>query len=72
MKKVVEKENLTWRSFADTDGEIAARWNLTATPTLYVLDANGLIRHKWVGGVSAKTMDDAIEKLVREVEQQEK
>ena len=41
----MKKENLTWRSFADPgdagQGAIAARWNLTSTPTLYVLDPEG-------------------------------
>jgi hypothetical protein len=66
------KENVTWRTFADlgdaSQGAIATRWNLTNTPTLYVLDARGIIRHKWVGGPGAKAIDDALEKLVEEAE----
>ena len=53
LKAVMDKEKLTWRSFADPgelgQGAIAARWNLAATPTLYVIDHKGVIRHKWVG-----------------------
>jgi hypothetical protein len=45
LKDVVKKENLTWRSFADSgtagQGPIAARWNLTNTPTL--VDVHGPI-----------------------------
>ena len=70
---MVKKENLTWRSFADSgtagQGAIAARWNLTNTPTLYVLDHNGVIRYKWIGGPGAKTIDSAIEKLTKEAEE---
>jgi hypothetical protein len=62
---VVEKEKLTWRSFADR-GEIAVAWNLPATPTLYVIDAKGVIRHKWTGGPGAKVIDAAIDKLLKE------
>jgi hypothetical protein len=66
------KENVTWRTFADlgdaSQGAIATRWNLTNTPTLYVLDARGIIRHKWVGGPGAKAIDDALEKLIEEAE----
>jgi peroxiredoxin len=69
---VVKKERLTWRSFADMgnagQGEIAARWNLTNTPTLYVIDARGVIRHKWVGGPGEKAIDDALDELVKEAE----
>jgi len=66
------RENLNWRSFADSgnagQGAIAARWNLTSTPTLYVLDARGVIRYKWPGVPSARTLDAALEMLVREAE----
>jgi hypothetical protein len=61
----VGKENLTWRSFADPDGGIAGRWNLSATPTLYALDPEGVIRHKWVGAPGAKVIDAALDKLIR-------
>ena len=65
LKRVVDKEKLTWRSFAD-QGDIAARWNLSATPTLYVVDGKGVIRYKWVGGPGEKAIDAALEKLIRE------
>jgi hypothetical protein len=69
---VVKRENLTWRSFADPgdagQGAIAARWNLTNTPTLYVLDARGVIRYKWSGGPGREAIDAALDKLIKEVE----
>ena len=68
----MKKENLTWRSFADQgdagQGPIAARWNLTSTPTLYVLDARGVIRCKWPGGAGSEAIDAALDKLIKEVE----
>jgi hypothetical protein len=72
LKDVMTKENVTWRTFADlgdaSQGAIATRWNLTNTPTLYVLDARGIIRYKWVGAPGAKAIDDALEKLIEEAE----
>jgi peroxiredoxin len=65
----VDKEKLTWRSFADPDGNIAASWNLSATPTLYVIDPKGTIRHKWVGSPGAKAIDAALEKLIQEADE---
>jgi hypothetical protein len=66
----VKKERLTWRSFADAgnagQGAIAARWNLTNTPTLYVLDPKGVIRFKWVGAPGEKAIDTALDKLIKE------
>ena len=73
LRKVVEKHNLTWRSFSDPPtsewrGAIAKKWNLAGTPTMYLIDHKGVIRHKWVGGASANLIDKAVEKLIQEVE----
>lgn len=72
LKDVVEQERLTWRSFADLgnagQGAIAVRWNLSNTPTLYVLDPKGVIRYKWVGGPGEKAIDAALDELIREAE----
>ena len=62
----MDKEKLNWRSFADPrhpDG-IAAGWNLGATPTLYLIDHQGIIRHKWLGSPGEKAIDQALEKLI--------
>ena len=71
LKDLVTKEKLTWRSFADSgtagQGAIAARWNLTNTPTLYVLDPRGVIRYKWVGGPGEKAIDAALDGLMKEI-----
>ena len=73
LKKVVEKENLTWRSFSDPptsagSGRIAKKWNLAGTPTIYLLDHKGVIRHKWLGGAREKVIDNAVEELIHEAE----
>ena len=66
----MKRERLTWRSFADLSnagqGAIAGRWNLTNTPTLYVLDHGGVIRYKWVGAPGEKAIDAALDKLIKE------
>jgi peroxiredoxin len=72
LKKAMEKEKLTWRSFADPgalgQGAITTKWNLPGTPTFYVIDAKGVIRHKWVGSPGAKAIDAALERLIKEAE----
>jgi RNA polymerase sigma factor (sigma-70 family) len=47
-KRVMKKEGYAWRCWADggTEGPIAKRWNISRWPTVYVLDAKGVIRHK--------------------------
>jgi hypothetical protein len=70
LKEAMDQEGLTWRSFADPGtvgrGEIAVRWNLSVTPTYYLLDPGGVIRHKWVGGIDEKVLDAALQRLIRE------
>jgi len=76
LKEVMVKEKLTWRSFAD-DGSIVGTWNLPGTPTFYVIDHQGVIRHKWVGSPAdyklgglpdAKAIDSALERLIQMAE----
>ena len=72
LKGVIEKEKLTWRSFVDAGnagaGPIATKWNLSATPTFYVIDHRGVIRYKWAGAPGAKVMDEALDQLINEAE----
>ena len=76
LKAVMDKEKMTWRSFAD-DGSIIDTWNLPGTPTYYVIDHKGVIRHKWVGSPAdyklgglpdEKAIDAALEKLIQAAE----
>jgi hypothetical protein len=72
LKEVMDQEKLNWRSFADS-GEgaprsISAAWNLVGTPTLYVFDHKGVIRHKWLGSPGEKVIDEALDKLIKEAQ----
>ena len=67
LKEAMDKEQLPWRSFVD-GGPIGHKWNVHSTPTLYVLDHKGVIRHKWLGSPGAKIMDAALQHLVKEAE----
>ena len=64
----MEKEKLPWRSFVDLGnagtGPISVKWNFPATPTFYLIDHKGTIRHKWTGAPGEKVMDAALEKLI--------
>ncbi len=68
----MDKEKLTWRSFADPgglgQGPIVTKWNLPGTPTLYVIDPKGVIRQKWVGSPGEKAIDAVLDKLIKEAE----
>ena len=70
LKKVLEKEHITWRSFwnGGTQGPISTAWNIRGWPTLYILDSKGTIRHKHLGPPGDAVLDKEIEKLVQEAE----
>jgi len=66
----IQEENITWRSFWNgekgTSGPISTRWNIQGWPSLFLLDAKGVIRHKWLGNPGDEVIDEAIDKLVAE------
>ena len=69
VQQATKKENITWRSWWDggnTEGHIAKAWNVSGWPTIYVLDAKGVIRYK---NVREKEMDKAVDKLLKELEE---
>ncbi len=71
LKEVLKEENITWRSFwngGSTRGPISTQWNIRGWPTLYVIDHEGVIRHKYLGSPGEKVLDEAIETLVRKAE----
>jgi hypothetical protein len=67
LKEVMDREHLPWRSFAD-NGDIVRRWNLSGTPTIYLIDHAGVIRRKWVGAPGEKALAEALLTLVLEAE----
>jgi hypothetical protein len=70
LKETMTKEKLNWRSFAFQE-TVNATWN-PSTPNYYVLDAKGVIRHKWVGAPGEKAIDLALEKLIADLETKSK
>ena len=67
LRKVIEKEKMTWPSWWDggnQSGPIASKWNVHGWPTVYVLDQNGVIRFR---NVREKDLDEAVEKLLAEI-----
>ncbi len=73
-KKVVEQEGMTWRSFWNGgawNGAISTAWNVAGWPTVYVLDAQGIIRYKLQGNGGKRTevqLNEVIERWVRAAE----
>ena len=70
--EAVRRLGLSWRSFADPGpvhrGETTRRWNISAIPVLYVIDGQGVIRHKWIGAPGEAAIDEALEQCLHSPE----
>ena len=69
LREVVKEKNISWRSFWNgpegTSGPISKAWNVSAWPTIYVLDSKGVIRFK---GTRGPAMDKAVTTLLAEMD----
>jgi hypothetical protein len=69
VRKIKAEKSLTWRSFWNGPqgmlGPISTEWNVEGWPTVYVIDHQGVIRHKNVRG---DKLDEAIESLIAKAE----
>jgi hypothetical protein len=69
LKETIKEEKITWRSFwngGSTSGPISTEWNVRGWPTIYVIDADGVIRHKNLRG---DPLEKAIDALVEKAEE---
>jgi hypothetical protein len=67
LKEVLQDEQITWRSFWDggrTGGPIACQWRVETWPSIWVIDAKGVIRYREVRGPA---MDRAVDQLLAEM-----
>lgn len=62
LQNIIKEQKLNYRSAYDesTSGPIATAWNVHGWPTVYVIDAKGIIRNKFVG-VDPKLLTKAVE-----------
>ena len=71
LKKRLADEKITWRSFWNgpkgPEGPISKAWNVRGWPTIYLLDAKGVIRYK---NVRDKQMEKAVDELLAELEKE--
>lgn len=66
LREIIVKKNLTWRSFQNDkgkDGVISELWGIQGWPTIFIIDAEGVIRWKGHGG----DIDGEITKLLAEM-----
>jgi hypothetical protein len=75
LKKVLETEQITWRSFQNTQKGgpvISKEWNIQGWPTVFLIDHKGVIRQKYIGAPEEEKLDAAIEKMLEAAEKDAK
>jgi peroxiredoxin len=64
LEEFLEQEKMPWiHWWAGPDSSIVKQWNVQRFPTIYVIDAKGIIRHKHIRGAE---LEMAVAKLLEE------
>jgi hypothetical protein len=68
-RRKAQEMGVTWRSSwqGGLDGPIPTKWGVEGWPTLYLLDAKGVIRQVWLGSPGNEVLDEEIDKLLAEM-----
>jgi peroxiredoxin len=70
VKSKSKEKGVTWRSWFDgQSGPICKQYKVQSFPTIFVLDHKGVVRYKNVRG---EKMDEAVETLIKELEDEKK
>ena len=56
------------RTGADLNGRVGIDWGVYGGPETFVVDKRGMIRHKVIGAVTRKTLDEKLLPLVRRLQ----
>ncbi|MEO6710529.1 MAG: TlpA disulfide reductase family protein [Planctomycetota bacterium] len=68
LREILKTREINWRQAVDesTEGPLATHWNVSGWPTIYVIDAKGVIRYR---DVREAQMDQAVDALLAELKQ---
>jgi hypothetical protein len=66
VRQVVARKGINWRSWSagSPDGDIPARWHVTAYPAMFLIDAQGTVRQAQVH--PGPELERAVDALLRE------
>ena len=69
LTKFLDKESMPWTHWWNgAEGGIVEDWNVTYFPTIYVIDAKGVIRHKDQNGeFPGEKLEEAVNALLKEI-----
>jgi hypothetical protein len=70
VRRMIESERLTWHNWVDSpENPVCSEWHVEYLPSIYILDANGIIRFTPDDFSSAEDVDRVVNELLGKVEQ---
>ncbi|MCE9534575.1 MAG: TlpA family protein disulfide reductase [Planctomycetes bacterium] len=68
LQRFLASDNLPWPNILDEGHKIASNWKVESYPTFVLIDHQGNIRQRWIGGGKSSKIEAAVAKLVDEAE----
>ncbi len=65
VERYVDNAQLTFPILLDQEGTAREQYRVSAYPTTFVIDAEGIVRHPFVGAISFESMKSRIEKAMK-------
>jgi len=65
VRRFVERGGYSWTFVIDTTGEVTRNYGVTATPTSFFLDREGIIRAVNIGAMSEETIEAKLASAMR-------
>jgi peroxiredoxin len=62
-QQFVQQEGMTYTIVMDNGGQVATSYSLTATPTSYFIDRQGIIRSVYVGPIGVATLQQRVAEI---------
>ena len=69
LKDAQEQHHITWRSFWDGSRRIKSKFKVSAFPTLFLLNHEGVIRQVYEGRPSDSVLERDIMQVIKEAEE---
>ncbi len=63
VRQYMSSNGYTFSALLDRDGSVATLYQVRAIPTSFFIDAEGVIRYKYVGAMNAEIIADALDKI---------
>jgi cytochrome c-type biogenesis protein len=66
VRAYIAREGFAWPMLLDTSGEVTTTYHVSAIPTSFFLDGEGIIRAMRVGGLTRAMMEEMFEETLRQ------